>query len=150
VAARKIKRAILLLRLGKIVGRVMKHQQSGKPVRKKLVDAVDSVEEVALLQLRLLGAELRASSKSALFAVVFIIVGSASLIFVMIFAAITAALAISETGLSIWFSFLIMTGVLFLVAALLLILGVKSFSKIKAPTRALKSWQETKDIIAGE
>jgi hypothetical protein len=46
--------------------------------------------------------------------------------------------------------FLRMTGVLFLVAALLLILGVKSFSKIKAPTRALKSWQETKDIIAGE
>lgn len=128
----------------------MEHQQSGKPVRKKLVDAVDSVEEVVLMQLRLLGAELRASSKSALFAVVFIIVGSASLIFVLIFAAITAALAIAETGLSIWFSFLIMTGVLFAVAILLLVLGVKAFSKIKAPTRALKSWQETKDIIAGE
>ena len=128
----------------------MEHQQSGKPVRKKLVDAVDSVEEVVLMQLRLLGAELRASSKSALFAVGFIIVGSASLIFVLIFAAITAALAIAETGLSIWFAFLIMTGVLFAVAILLLALGVKAFSKIKAPTRALKSWQETKDIIAGE
>ena len=43
-----------------------------------------------------------------------------------------------------------MTGVLFFVALILLGLGVKAFSKIKAPTRALKSWQETKDIIAGE
>ncbi|CAB4577152.1 MAG: hypothetical protein F2563_03310 [Actinobacteria bacterium] len=128
----------------------MEHQQSGKPVRKKLVDAVDSVEDVILVQLRLLAAELRASSKSALFAVVFIIVGSASLIFVLIFAVITAALAIAETGLTIWFAFLIMTGVLFLIALLLLGLGIKAFSKIKAPTRALKSWQETKDIIAGE
>jgi hypothetical protein len=102
------------------------------------------------VQLRLLAAELRASSKSALFAVVFIIVGSASLIFVLIFAVITAALAIAETGLTIWFAFLIMTGVLFLIALLLLGLGIKAFSKIKAPTRALKSWQETKDIIAGE
>ncbi|MBM3690703.1 MAG: phage holin family protein [Actinobacteria bacterium] len=128
----------------------MEHQQSGKPVRKKLVEAVDSVEEVALMQLRLLGAELRASSKSALFSVVFIIVGSAGLIFVLVFAAITAALAIHELGLPIWLAFLIMTGVLLLIAILLLILGVKAFSKIKAPTRALKSWQETKDIIAGK
>ncbi|MFM1906267.1 MAG: hypothetical protein RIT32_1063 [Actinomycetota bacterium] len=128
----------------------MEHQESGKPVRKKLVDAVDSIESVMLMQLRLLGAELRASSKSALFAVVFIIVGSSSLIFVLVFAVITAALAIAESGLSIWFAFLIMTGVLLLIALLLLALGVRAFSKIKAPTRALKSWQETKDIIAGE
>jgi hypothetical protein len=128
----------------------MEHQQSGKPVRKKLVDAVDSVEEVVLMQLRLLGAELRASSKSALFSVVFIIVGSSSLIFVLVFAAITAALAIHEAGLPIWLAFLIMTAVLLLVALILLALGIKAFSKIKAPTRALKSWQETKDIIAGE
>lgn len=128
----------------------MEHQETGKPVRKKLVDAVDSIESVMLMQLRLLGAELRASSKSALFAVVFIIVGSSSLIFVLVFAVITAALAIAESGLSIWFAFLIMTGVLLLIALLLLALGVRAFSKIKAPTRALKSWQETKDIIAGE
>ena len=128
----------------------MEHQESGKPVRKKLVDAVDSIESVMLMQLRLLGAELRASSKSALFAVVFIIVGSSSLIFVLVFAVITAALAIAESGLSIWFAFLIMTGVLLLIALLLLALGVRAFSRIKAPTRALKFWQETKDIIAGE
>lgn len=128
----------------------MEHQESGKPVRKKLVDAVDSIESVILMQLRLLGAELRASSKSALFSVVFIIVGSSSLIFVLVFAVITAALAIAESGLSIWFAFLIMTGVLLLIALFMLYLGIRAFSKIKAPTRALKSWQETKDIIAGE
>lgn len=128
----------------------MEHQESGKPVRKKLVDAVDSIESVILMQLRLLGAELRASSKSALFSVVFIIVGSSSLIFVLVFAVITAALAIAESGISIWFAFLIMTGVLLLIALFMLYLGIRAFSKIKAPTRALKSWQETKDIIAGE
>ena len=57
---------------------------------------------------------------------------------------------LAAVGLSLWLAFLLMTGALLLVSLVLLGLGVKAFSKIKPPTRALKSWQETKDILAGE
>ncbi len=121
-----------------------------RTLRRKIVDAINSVEQVATVQARLFGSELKTSSKRALFAVGFVIVGSATLIFVLIFGAITAALALAAVGLSLWLAFLLMPGALLLVSLVLLGLGVKAFSKIKPPTRALKSWQETKDILAGE
>jgi hypothetical protein len=62
---------------------------------------------------------------------------------------IAAAYGLTEAGLPAWAAFLIVTGVLLLLAALLVLIGVRLVKRITPPERAIRSTKQTIAAVRG-
>ena len=62
---------------------------------------------------------------------------------------IAAAFGLTEAGLPAWAAFLIVTGALLLLAALLALIGVLLVKRIKPPERAIRSTKQTIAAVRG-
>jgi hypothetical protein len=62
---------------------------------------------------------------------------------------IAAAYGLTETGLPAWAAFLIVTGVLLLLAALMVLVAILLIKRIKPPERAIRSTKQTIAAVRG-
>jgi hypothetical protein len=73
----------------------------------------------------------------------------AGVLMVMVWVLLTwaAVYGLTETGLPLWASFLIVGGVYLLIAVVIALLGVRSLKRARGPEQAVAEMQRTKEIV---
>lgn len=102
----------------------------------QLVDQVQNdVQRLIKAEIALVKSQASAAAKQAGIGIGLIVAGLAMLVPILIALVMVVGFAFSETGLSLWLSFLCDLGVFLLVLAVLALLGVRRLKKIKAPSK---------------
>ncbi len=111
--------------------------------------AITDAQGLLQAQIELAKAELAESAKRAAAASAMFVVAGVLGFLAFIFALVAGAYGIVAAGLPVWAGFLIVTGVLLLVALILVLVGRSSAKKVKGPERAMAQVDETKTALAG-
>lgn len=94
-------------------------------------------------------AELQQSAKSATVALVAFVVALAMLNLGVILLFVAAAFAINAAGLTLWASFLIVGGALFLLGALFILFGINRMKKATSPGKSVAALNTTMSSVRG-
>jgi hypothetical protein len=115
-------------------------------IGKLVVDAQRDISKLISAEIQLAKAELKVSLDAGKFGVVFFAVAAFMGLMGLILFSVTAAYLINwdGRGLSLKWSFLIVTGFYLLVAGLLAFLGIRSVKKVSGPKRAIAQAKQNK------
>ncbi|GGO90650.1 hypothetical protein GCM10011584_22930 [Nocardioides phosphati] len=115
-------------------------------IGKLVVDAQRDISKLISAEIQLAKAELKVSLKAGGFGAVFFAVAAFMGLMALIIFSVTAAYLINWDGhgLSLKWSFLIVTGFYLLMAGLLAFLGIRSVKKVKGPERAIAQAKQNK------
>jgi hypothetical protein len=117
-------------------------------VRELILTAADDVSTMVSAQVELAKAELRQSAQQAGTAFGMIIAAVAIFGIGAIFLLVTLAYVLVALGLPVWAGFGIVTLLLFIVGAILGVLGRKHAEKVKSPERTAEQLELTKAAFA--
>jgi hypothetical protein len=113
-----------------------------------VADATHDISSIVRGEIALAKAEIGADAKSAAVGAGMFAVAGVFAFLALILLLFTAAYGLVAAGLSTWLSFLIVAGVLLVLAAILGFVGKSSMSKLKGtPVRTIKNAQETIAVI---
>ena len=113
-----------------------------------VAQATEDVQSLVRNQIELTKLELSQSVKKAVGSSG-LLIGAGTLGFLgFIFLLVTAAYGLIQLGLAPWLAFLIVALFLFIVAAVLALVGKKRLSGLKGPERSVAALDETRTVIA--
>ena len=113
-----------------------------------VAQATEDVQSLVRNQIELTKLELSQSVKKAVGSSG-LLIGAGTLGFLgFIFLLVTAAYGLIQLGLAPWLAFLIVTLVLFILAAVLGLVGKKRLEGITGPERSVAALEETRNVIA--
>lgn len=111
--------------------------------------AITDAQTLVRDQIELAKAEVSQSAKQAA-AASGLFIGAAVLMFLgFVFGLVAAAYGIAAAGLPVWAGFLIVTGLLILVALILALVGRSRTKKVGPPVRAIEQAEKTKVALSG-
>ncbi len=110
-----------------------------------VADASRDVSALVQSEIALAKSELKVSAKAGGIAAALFVVAGFILLLMVILLSITAAYFLTMTGLHPAWAFSIVTGAYFLLAALLVVVGIFKIKKVRAPTQTIAT---AKDIPA--
>ncbi len=110
-----------------------------------VADASRDVSALVQSEIALAKSELKVSAKAGGIAAALFAVAGFVLLLMVILLSITAAFFLTMTGLHPAWAFLIVTGAYFLLAVLMVVIGIFKIKKVRAPTQTIAT---AKDIPA--
>lgn len=113
-----------------------------------VADIANELRSLIRGEVELAKAEIKESMRAGSTGGALIAVAVALLVMVGLLFTWAAVYGLSETGLPLWASFLIVGGVYLLIAVVLGLLGVHSLKQTKGPEQAVAEMQLTKDIVS--
>jgi hypothetical protein len=114
----------------------------------QLVSGVTSdVSSLVRLEIELAKSEVQAQVKQGAVGGAFAAIAGFLALLAIIMLSIAAALGLA-TVMPGWAAFLVVAGAYLLIAALLVLLGVRKFKRLKGPKRASAALAETKEVLA--
>ena len=126
----------------------MASQQSPK-VTELLSKAVSEAQRLATAQIALARTEMSESGSRLGKGAALGIAGAALIGLATIFFLFTLVYVLVQLGLPTWASFLIVTILLAIAAAIALIIARKNFEQVKSPTIAMAEFEKTRDALRG-
>lgn len=123
-------------------------EQPGTPPRRRglvalVMDVIDDIQLLFTQQIELAKAELKESARQAGKGIGLLAAAGVLALFAFGLLLVGLVYVLNVIGLPLWASYLIMAGLLFLVTAILALLGKKHFDKVRGPERTQQSVTET-------
>jgi Putative Actinobacterial Holin-X, holin superfamily III len=121
-----------------------------EPTLGRLVaDASRDISTLIQSEIALAKSELKVSAKAGGAGAAFLALAAFIGLIVIILASITIAQFIIWAGLKPWWSYLIVTGFYILLAALLVLIGIRKLKRVKAPEKTIATAKEIPQALKG-
>ena len=117
----------------------MSSVQDDPTIGRLVADASRDVSALVQSEISLAKSELKVSAKAGGLAAALFAVAGFILLLMVILLSITASYFLTMTGMHPAWAFLIVTGAYFLLAVLLVVVGILKIKKVKAPTKTIET-----------